>query len=462
MPPAVRCCGMSLPHAADMVICGAGIAGVSTGYFATEHLAGGTVVICDPRPPLTLTSDTSTECYRNWWPNAPMVALMNRSITLLDELAEKSNNSFHLNRRGYLYVTGDRQRFQHMIAAATATSTMGGGPLREHRGGTEGSGYVAAASQGWQGASGGADILGGPVSDWYPYITEAAVGAIHARTAGWFSAQQFGAWMLDQARHRGLVFVPAAVAEVEVVRDAVVAVRLDNGARIATETFVNAAGPLLPEVGTLVGSHLPVHSELHLKVAFKDTAGVLPRNAPMLIWNDPQHVAWSDEERRLLIEQGRTDVLGLMPAGCHGRPEGGADSPWVLALWEYATDVRTPTWPIPQDPLYAEIVLRGMAAMIPGLDRYRDRLPETVVDGGYYTKTQENRPLVGPTGVSGSYVVGALSGFGLMAACGAGELAALHALEGLLPEYAPAFSLERYDDPGYLAEIEAQQDVGQL
>jgi glycine/D-amino acid oxidase-like deaminating enzyme len=103
-----------------------------------------------------------------------------------------------------------------------------------------------------------------------------------------------------------------------------------------------------------------------------------------------------------------------------------------------------------------------MAAMIPDLEQYRDRLPETVVDGGYYTKTVENRPLVGPTDVTGSYVVGALSGFGLMAACGVGELAALHATGGPLPAYAPAFSLERYDDPKYLEEIASLGEVGQL
>ncbi len=30
--------------------------------------------------------------------------------------------------------------------------------------------------------------------------------------------------------------------------------------------------------------------------------------------------------------------------------------------------------------------------MVPGLGVYHDRLPESVVDGGYYTKTRENRP----------------------------------------------------------------------
>jgi len=52
----------------------------------------------DERPPLSLTSDKSTECYRNWWPGPgdDMVALMNRSIDLLEEEARESGNVFRL------------------------------------------------------------------------------------------------------------------------------------------------------------------------------------------------------------------------------------------------------------------------------------------------------------------------------------------------------------------------------
>ena len=451
---------MSPPRSADMVICGAGIAGVATSYFATQRLAGRTVVLCDPRHPLTLTSDKSTECYRNWWPNTPMVALMNRSIEILDRLAEESCDAFRLNRRGYLYVTADPDRLDGLVATAEQAEAAGGGPVRHHT--AVDPGYRPASPGGWKGAATGTDILTEAVKQRYPYLTESAVGAVHARTAGWFSAQQLGAWMLEQARARGLVLAHKAVVDVEVTRGAISGVRLDDGSRIATSTFVNAAGPLLPDVARLTGADMPVKSELHLKVAFKDTLGVIPRDAPMLIWADPQRLDWSDEERALLTGQDRQDLLRRLPAACHGRPEGGPDSPWVLALWEYRSDVRTPTWPLPIDPLYAEVVLRGMAAMVPGLRAYRDRLPETVVDGGYYTKTVENRPLVGPTGIAGSYVAGALSGFGLMAGCAIGELATLHATGGPLPDYAPAFSLERYEDPAYREEIATLADVGQL
>ena len=87
---------------ADVVICGAGIAGVAAAYHLAVRRGITDVVLVDERPPLSLTSDKSTECYRNWWPGPgdSMVAVMNRSIDLLEELARESGNVFRLNRSG--------------------------------------------------------------------------------------------------------------------------------------------------------------------------------------------------------------------------------------------------------------------------------------------------------------------------------------------------------------------------
>jgi glycine/D-amino acid oxidase-like deaminating enzyme len=64
--------------------------------------------------------------------------------------------------------------------------------------------------------------------------------------------------------------------------------------------------------------------------------------------------------------------------------------------------------------------------------------------------------------VDGAHVIGALSGYGLMAACAAGELLAAHVTGAPLPAYAPAFTPARYADPAYLARLEAWGPTGQL
>jgi glycine/D-amino acid oxidase-like deaminating enzyme len=247
-------------------------------------------------------------------------------------------------------------------------------------------------------------------------------------------------------------------------RVSAVRVAARDGARaIATPRFVNAAGPFLPRVARLLGVELPVYAERHVKIAFSDVLGAVPRDAPLLIWTDPVRLSWSDDEREALsASASHRHLLDEMPAGVHGRPEGAGESPIVLALWNYDLAPVEPTFPIEVDPAYPEIVIRAWTRMLPALSRYLSRLPKCFVDGGYYLKTRENRFLAGPLPVEGAYVLGALSGYGLMASNGAADLLADHITERTLPPYAPAFRLDRYEDPAYQELLRNWADSGQL
>lgn len=452
---------------ADVVICGAGIAGISAAYHLSAQYGIKDILLVDDHPPLSLTSDKSTECYRNWWPGPgdAMVALMNRSIDLMEDLARQSGNVFHLNHRGYLYLTADPARLDEFIKAACEPPTLGAGDLRVHRGQADDPSYQPASVDGFEGQPTGADLIldSKLLREQFPYLSERVIAALHVRRAGWFSAQQLGTYLLDQARTRGVRLVKARITSVGTTHGRVDSVELDNGDILATRNFVNAAGPFLKDVGHLLGVELPVFCELHLKVAFKDVLGVVQRDAPLLIWTDPQHLVWSPDEQALLQEdEGTLALLAEMPGGVHTRPEGGPGSDILLMLWEYRNHETHPIWPPPLDEQYPEVALRGLATMLPGLRAYFDRAPRPILDGGYYTKTRENRPLIGPLPVGGAYLIGALSGYGLMASCAAGELLATHLAGQPLPPYAPAFSLERYQDPAYLSLLGRWGESGQL
>ena len=84
------------------------------------------------------------------------------------------------------------------------------------------------------------------------------------------------------------------------------------------------------------------------------------------------------------------------------------------------------------------------------------------IDGGYYVKTRENRPLIGPVPVEGLYISCAYSGFGVMASCAGGELIARYITGAPLPGYAPAFLLSRYQNPEYIDLLDKWGDGGQL
>lgn len=444
----------------DAVICGAGIVGVSAAHFLAR--AGiRDILLVDERPPLSFTSDRSTECYRNWWPDPEMLALMNRSIDLMEAFAEESGNIFRLNRRGYLYVTADEDKIGELRSASDIISSLGAGPIRIHS--SESSDYQPSHPEGFRNSLDGADLLLGSdlIRRHFPYLTDKAVAALHVRRAGWLSAQQLGMYLLESGRRLGVRFEAGKVTGVDVEGGRVRGVRLSSGVQVESPVFINAAGPFLKEVGKLTGADLPVFTELHLKAVVKDALGVVGRDAPLLIWNDAQTLPWEDEERAVLAEEPETRWLTeTFPPGAHTRPEGGGTD--ILMLWEYHTDLMEPVDAPPLDEEYPEIALRGLAAMLPRMKEYFGRMPRPQLDGGFYTRTRENRPLAGPMGAEGAFVAGAVSGYGIMSACAVGELLAAHVTGAALPGYASAFALSRYDDPEYQKKLENWGDSGQL
>lgn len=213
----------------------------------------------------------------------------------------------------------------------------------------------------------------------------------------------------------------------------------------------------------MLGLELPVFCELHAKIAFNDSLGAMPRDAPMTLWADPMTIAWSADERAELAGSPRhRRLVEELPPGAHGRPEGAGESTSVLGIWTYDVEPVEPSFPPAFDPAYQEVALRGLARMIPAMAPYLERMPRCFVDGGYYTKTRENRFLAGPLPIEGAYVIGALSGYGMMASNGAADLLADYIAERPLPRYAPAFRLDRYDDPAYHMLLENWGDSGQL
>ncbi len=155
-------------------------------------------------------------------------------------------------------------------------------------------------------------------------------------------------------------------------------------------------------------------------------------------------------------------LTAAFPAGAHTRPEGSRDGTSVLMLWDYRTQAIEPTFPVPLDDQYPEVVLRGLSSMLPELASYVGRAARPRLDGGYYVRTRENWPLIGGTAVPGAFLIGALSGYGIMSACAAGELLAATVTGAALPSYAMAFSLARYESPEYVKQLESWNAGGEL
>ncbi|MBL8669485.1 MAG: FAD-binding oxidoreductase [Alphaproteobacteria bacterium] len=454
----------------SIVIVGAGIAGVAAAYHLAVRHGCRDVKLVEAENPLSMTSDKSTEAYRNWWPgpDGAMTAYMNRSIDLLEELARGSGNRFNMNRRGYLFASADATRAPWLIEMAELAARHGGGAARVH-GSAATSAYSPAPDAAFDAPLAGADILTDPalIRRHFPYLNGNTKVVAHVRRAGWLSAQQLGMMMLEAAREAGVRLVRGRATRVETRGDRVSGVRVALAAGgeelLAADSAVLASGPLVKEMASLAGLTLPTFAEPHYKISWKDSERVVPRDAPMMIWLDPQQLPWHAEEREALAADATTRWLTEpFPGGAHGRPDGSGSTGTVLALYNYKNEQAEVVFPLPESEHYGEITLRGMTTMVPGLQVYLDRGARPYVDGGYYMKTPDNRPLIGPTPVAGLHLSCCYSGFGIMASQAGADLLTAHLLDKPLPSHADAFALARFSDPVHLARIATWGDGGQL
>lgn len=103
-----------------------------------------------------------------------------------------------------------------LARAAETSSGFGAGPVR-----TAGSGVDEDQETGFDGYQTPETLLGR-----FPYLSDEALGALHVRRGGWFSAQQLGAWTLEQARACGAEVVVDEVGAVRTLRGSVAGVTL--------------------------------------------------------------------------------------------------------------------------------------------------------------------------------------------------------------------------------------------
>jgi glycine/D-amino acid oxidase-like deaminating enzyme len=237
---------------ADVVVCGAGIAGASAAYHLAKKHGIREVLLVDGQAPLTLTSDKSTEAYRNWWPGPgnTMVRFMNRSIDLLERLAAESDNYFNMNRRGYVFLTARPEQARVMERVAREISDLGAGPIRTYRGGPEDPVYPSCRARGYGPGLDGAELVLDPakVRTHYPFIKDTAIAMLHVRRCGWLSAQQLGMYLLQQAKGAGARYLMGRVSGVGVGKGGVESVQVTGEKdrfEVSTRSLVIAAGPLL-------------------------------------------------------------------------------------------------------------------------------------------------------------------------------------------------------------------------
>ncbi|WP_428484661.1 NAD(P)/FAD-dependent oxidoreductase [Rhodopila sp.] len=441
----------------DVAIIGAGNIGIAVAYYLVVNHGVKRIVLLDSGDPMALTSAQSGENYRNWWPHPFMTAFTDYAINLLEDIARASGNRIHMTRRGYALATRrstpeDLLADLHRGYGVRATSL-----IRTHE--SSGAGrYRPATSSDWKAAPDGVDVLldRALIQEHFPGLAPDIGAILHVRRAGNISAQQLGQFMLESIRAAGGQVRRARVTAID--RDAAFTLTVrekDGTASLRADRVVNAAGPFFTEVAAMLGETLPVSCIYQQKIAFEDRARAIPRTLPFTIDLDGQMLLWTDEERALLSSEAEGSILlETMPGGIHQRPEAGDEGSWITLGWAYNATASDPASEPPIDPNFPDVVLRGASRLNPALQTYLGRLPRGARHyGGYYAMTPENWPLIGPMHTPGAFMAGALSGFGIMSATATGALCAAWIAGAAQPDYAPAFTLGRYNDQALMAEL---------
>jgi len=462
---------VSVGRGVDILIVGAGLAGIATAYYLSRKHRRRSILLVDARPPMSFTSAQSGDNYRNWWPHPTMTAFTNHSIELMQAIASETSNVIEMTRRGYLLATRLEVVDNLVESLHTGYGDSPADAIRLHQGASSASSYIPPDSDGWVTAPSGVDVLCGRrlISRWFPALSEQVVNLVHVRRAGDISGYQLGRFMLEVFRDAGGSRLMASVRAVEANGGYRVDVEGNSGAEvIEADVLVNAAGPFTAEIAAMLGIALPVENIYQQKILFEDVLDAVPRDLPFSIDLDPVRLGWTEEERTLLSEDPDTVwLIGQLSGGAHCRPDGGSTSRWVKLGWAFNRNVSTPLQEPANDPgvltEFPEIVMRAVSNLVPALRPYAGRMPSRFSHyGGYYTSTPENWPLIGPLGVDGAFIVGALSGFGTMSACAAGALCADWIAGAELPGYARQLSPARYDDEAFVAELAAAPSKGVL
>jgi glycine/D-amino acid oxidase-like deaminating enzyme len=449
----------------EILVIGAGIAGIATAYYLAVQHKRARLLIVDEGQPMALTSAQSGENYRNWWPHPTMAAFTDHSTDLMEDIARRTDNRFHMTRRGYLLVTRDdkpEELLRQLYAGYGASASK---LIRLHEGASKD--YSPPLSADWQAAPDGVDVLLGRdlIQQYYPTFDKEVATALHIRRAGDISGQQLGQYMLETMRPLGAQFQQARVVGITKTDRFVVDVIAD-GARqsIKADIIVNAAGPFAAHIAAMHGEELPIFNVLQQKIAFVDRNRAVDRNMPFAIDLDGQTLAWSDDEREELAASPElARLLEPMPGSIHCRPDGGDLGQWIKLGWAFNSEPAEPTREPELNPYFPEIVLRAASRLQPALKQYLGALPRDRVHyGGFYPMTKENWPLIGAASTPGVFLTTALSGYGTMSACAAGDLCARAVAGAPVPSFAGVLSIARYENKMLMNELESAESRGLL
>ncbi|PQJ81458.1 NAD(P)/FAD-dependent oxidoreductase [Polaribacter glomeratus] len=418
--------------ATSIVICGAGIAGISTAYYLLKNNCKSKVVLVDKNQPLSFTTSKSGENYRDYWPQECMQNFVSRSILLMKDLRLKyGSDSFKMIESGYNFISHHKENPIFDIESNDKSKAL-----------LEKIDDTAIIQRD------------------YPYLDKKIAKIIKIKNAGKIDVYDLGNLLLREAKKMGLQFIQSEVLSISKINGDY-KVNLASKETLNASKIVISSGPFINTIANMLDLHFPVINTLQRKFIIPDPKNIIPKNMPFTIYADSQKLNWSKDEIAFFSSDEKLHwLLQEFPGGLHIKPE----TEGIKLGWAFQTESEIPEWHPKNFDLFPQAVLKGASRFIPELAAYEEDIPTPIIEyAGYYTRTKENWPIIGPTKEKNVFVVGALAGYGTMSACAAGELCANHILKSIdLPSYAEYFHPLKYENPKIMNLINNLKSDGQL
>jgi len=376
-----------LPETAELVVIGSGIVGAATAFYAARR--GFSVLVIERRPAIcSLTTAVAAGGYRLQLEHREELDLVGRSVRLFERFAEETGQSLHdpgLRAQGYLWLARSEP-----VAARQ----------RE----------LVERQRGW-GIDGVELLSAEQTRERFPWVSADVLQARFRAADGLIEPKRIAMGLLEGAG--AAVVTGTGVTGFRIAGGRLTGLVTNRGT-VATERAVIACGPLSELLAAEAGVRLAVSAVRRQRVLLWDVPQV-PRDAPMTIDEDTT-VHWRPVASGAYLLYPDAAEPGAAPV-----EDVPADPGFALSLLDPASPLAVAN----TAGFWREVWERAGSAW--------------VVQAGQYTMTPDQRPLIGPTEVTGLWVNTGYSGHGVMAGPAGSEL-----LVGLLADGGPSpFALDR-------------------
>lgn len=396
-----------MPHTADVVIIGGGMAGPAASWGINRLDPTLKTVLLEPANALaTGASSASIENFRSCWPTPCLIAQMERSIEIFthaDEyLGPGAQRELNVRQHGYLY-TAHTQSQADILRGEVEDLHQKGLPHIEFLDRSE-------------------------VQKRYPWLGDSTVAAKFDPTAGWLNSNTLARlYSREGPNAKFLVGMDKDALQIIVEGDHVVGVMTGKGF-IQTNNVVIAAGPGSRQIGRTAGLELPIVMRPRHSFTIGLRNSRIPADAPFVIANDPfaymrpegegAIFGWEYKWKNRVDHGNGTDDYLVEPVPLHNVKDGRVPSMILRVLdQQFSSGVFNV-----DENLKREVSLQNGYYVSRGPDNSYQDTP----DGRVPINSQ--RAIIDSLGIEGLYGSIAHVGHGVMASAASGEMIGAYVL----------------------------------